>query len=91
MKVEVEDIGEVVDEVMDEVMEEGQGRFEGGEGEIVHVLSCEEYSSCCKAKVVKVTDVIGECTKCGGKMKIRKCVKSIAARVVIEDNNGDNF
>ena len=63
------------------------------EGEITGVSSCEEYVSCksCKAKVIKLSTNIGECTKCNMKMKLSKCTKSIAARFIIEDEGGYEY
>ena len=57
-------------------------------GEISSVLSFERYLSCpeCKSKVHEVDDVCGQCTKCGGAMKLSKCPKNMLAKVKVEDN-----
>ena len=80
---EVGDVGEVVEEVIDD----GKGVVKG---EIVGVVGCDSYSSCksCKAKVVEVSEVVGECSKCGIKVEMSKCTKSVAARLVVEDEAG---
>ncbi len=82
----VKDIGEVVNEVV----ADGAGGAKVVEGEIVGVVGCDGYRSCrsCNAKVVEVSKVVGECSKCGMKMKISRCGKSVAARLVIEDDEG---
>ena len=56
-------------------------------GEIVGVVGCDSYSSC-KVKVVEVSEVVGECSKCGIKVKMSRCTKSVAARLVVEDEAG---
>lgn len=60
-------------------------------GEIVGVVGCDSYSSCktCKAKVVEVSEVVGECSKCGMKVKMSRCTRSVAARLVVEDEAGN--
>lgn len=86
---EVADIGEVV---TDDVVE-GKGAVTVVKGEIVGVLGCDEYESCrsCKAKVADVSEVVGECSKCGMKAKLGRCAKSVAARVIIEDEEGTEY
>ena len=71
---EVGDVGEVVEEVVDD----GKGVVKG---EIIGVVGCDSYSSCksCKAKVVEVSEVVGECSKCGVKVKMSRCAKSVSA------------
>ena len=80
---EVGDIGEVVEGVIDD----GEGVVKG---EIVGVVGCDSYSSCksCKAKVVEVSEVVGECSKCGMKVKMSRCTKSVAARLVVGGEAG---
>ena len=80
---EVDNIGEISEDVP--AME---GRIVTGE--IVHVEKCEKYNSCrtCKAKVVKVNESIGKCSKCDAKMKFAKNCESITARFVIVDHEG---
>lgn len=48
-------------------------------GVIIGILGCEEYKSCrsCKAEVVDVNEVVGECSKCGIKVKLGRCAKSL--------------
>lgn len=52
-------------------------------GEIVGVVGCDSYSSCksCKAKVVEVSEVVWECSKCGMKVKMSRCTRSVAAHL----------
>ncbi len=80
---ENEDIGEVVNDSADK----GPGGAKVITGEIVAVISCDSYNSCrsCKSKVTSDNGMIGECTKCGLKLKMSKCAKSVAARLLIED------
>ncbi len=86
---EVDDIGEVVNEDV----ADGAGGVKMVKGEIVGVVGCDSYSSCrsCKAKVVEVTKVMGACTKCGMKVKMGSCARSVAARLVIEDQEGKEY
>ena len=48
-------------------------------GAILGILGCEEYKSCrsCKAEVVDVHEVVGECSKCGIKVKLGRCAKGL--------------
>ena len=84
---EVQDIGDVVS---DDNLDQSIDRVNVVEGEIT---GCEEYVSCksCKAKVIKLSTNIGECTKCNMKIKLSKCTKSIAARFIIEDEGGNEY
>ena len=86
---EVADIGEVV---TDDVVED-KGSVSVVKGEIVGVLGCDEFKSCrsCKSKVVSVNEVIGQCSKCGMKAKLSKCAKCVAARIIIEDEEGKEY
>ena len=54
-------------------------------GEIVGVMM---YNSCrvCKAKVMAMNDMMGECSKCGMKVKMNRCGRSKVARFMIEDS-----
>ena len=83
---EVSDIGDVIDEVVGD----GSGGVNVVKGEIVGVVRCDTYASCrcCKAKVVEVSKVVGECSKCGVKVKMSKSAKSVAVQIIIEDVNG---
>lgn len=60
------------------------------QGEIVAVLSVDQYKCCisCKGKVGRSSSGIGECTKCGAKMKLTKCEHKKMAKVIIEDGEG---
>lgn len=80
---EISDIGEVVQGDCDAGSSHGRVVL----GELVGIVSCEEYASClsCNAKVGKYSDVIGECTKCGMRQKLSKCGKSIAVQFIVED------
>ena len=52
---------------------------------IAGALSAEEYPGClsCNARVRNVSDIVGECSKCGIVVKIRKCNKMMFAKVII--------
>ena len=54
------------------------------------MVGCDSYSSCksCKVKVVEVSEVVGECSKSGMKVKMSRCTKSVAACLVVEDEAG---
>lgn len=70
----VEDIGATVE------VDEGEqlSAYERHvEGEIIAVLSSEEYISCimCSSKVNEVNAVFGKCTKCSAVVKLKKCQK----------------
>lgn len=82
---QIGDLGEVAD-----VPDEGDTSNDGIEGEIVGVASVNEFTSClsCKAKVNAVGESIGQCTKCGLKVKLSKCELRISARVVFEAVSG---
>ena len=45
-------------------------------------------SSGCKGKVVRATDVMGECSRCKMKVKISRCRRGATANVVFEADNG---
>ena len=66
----------------------GEGSIKIVKGEIVGVMNIEVYNSCrvCKAKVMAVNDMMGECSKCGMKIKMNRCDKSKVARFMIEDS-----
>ncbi len=83
----VTDIGEVNEDV--DFGEETFG-VRVFDAEVVGVISCDNYNSCasCKAKVVKKSEVMGECTKCGMMVKMSRCKQSAAAKLVLEDNSG---
>ena len=57
--------------------------------EIIAVIKIDSYSSCrnCNGKVVQVQGM-GECSKCGTKMKKGKCKNKNVARVILEDDEG---
>ena len=63
------------------------------EGEIDGVLYSDEYCGCiaCNAKVKSDNDVLGECTKCGMLMKLKKCKTLETARVVVSDQGGREY
>ena len=48
------------------------------------------WSCCikCKGKVLVCRDVVGECTKCGAKMKLNKCGLQHMAKIVTEEQEG---
>ena len=60
------------------------------EGEVVGVMSVEEYVCCvgCQGKVIRETDVIGECGRCKMKVKMSRCKRGATAHVVFEGDNG---
>ena len=78
----VSDIGDIVDEPVFD----GSGGVAVVQGEIVVVVKIENYVGCrnCSSKVVQV-GAMGECTKCGAKMKLGKCKSKYIARVILED------
>ena len=81
----VADIGEVASE--DEDLEvEGRNQVNG---EIIAVHRVDEYSSCltCKGKVTSINAVIGECNKCGSKVKMSRCRKSVSVQFIVEDDS----
>ncbi len=82
--VEVSDVGDVIDNTIikqnDHVV-----------GEIVAIVSYSSFSGCisCGAKVAILgSGQIGGCEKCALKQKITKCKKNVAARVILEDQDG---
>ena len=81
---EVTDIGIVASEDEgDEQIEEG----EAVEGEIVAVTGMDDYCSCvkCYGKVKIVNRVMGECGKCGAKVKLSRCKKQMSVRFIVEN------
>ena len=84
---EISDIGEIAD-----VDRDGQilGAAKVVEGEIIAVLNADEYRSCisCKGRVIDLTDFVGECTKCGIKMKLSKCPLKKTAKVLVQSDTG---
>lgn len=68
--VAIEDIGEIADPSL------GVGQLKQEdeilEGEIIGVVSFEQYISCigCKGKVTEETNMMGECNKCKMKVKL---------------------
>lgn len=86
--IEVSDIGEVTKVGLDEK----KGGVKTVYGEIVMVLGVDEYSACrsCGAKVVQMSSLVGECSKCTCRQKM-KIAKDSAARFIIESENGIEF
>ena len=82
----VEDIGEVVD---DDVAEEPCSTVV--KGDIAVVMNIESYSSCrnCNSKIGDVGKAVVECAKCNSKMKLARCAKASIARVLLEDEKGN--
>ena len=80
----IDDIGEVV--LLSDDEDSSQGGNNLVEGEIVAILTTNEYYSCisCKGKVTTVNGVIGECGKCHAKMKL----KSLSAKFILECSSG---
>lgn len=58
-------------------------------GEIVAVLSADQYLSCinCRGKVNELSEVMGECTKCSTKMKIKACTMNNTANIIFQSLN----
>ena len=86
--VKVDDVGEVVDEDV----AEGSGGMLVVKGEVTGVSPVDEYRSCmnCKgSKVVELSELVGECRKCGMQIKLRKCAKCMVVQLVIEDEKGE--
>ena len=85
---EAEDIGEVTDcNITDHL--DGKVVI----GEIIGVLSYENYSSCitCNGKVVQISQIISQCIKCGLKVKSSRCVECTVARLMIQDKEGNEY
>ena len=89
---EIDDIGEVLDQYQDDIQLSGLKEVYG---EIVGVVRCESYYTClvCRAKVsncqtVTMGTTMGECGKCGLKVKLARCKKSIVATLLIQDEEG---
>ena len=81
---EVTDIGIVASE------DEGDEQIEEGdavEGEIVAVTGMDYYCSCvkCYGKVKIANRVMGECGKCGAKVKLSRCKKQMSVRFIVEN------
>uniref|UniRef100_A0A1X7TCP3 Uncharacterized protein n=1 Tax=Amphimedon queenslandica TaxID=400682 RepID=A0A1X7TCP3_AMPQE len=55
-------------------------------GEIVGVISYKGFNSCisCGSKVLNCCNGIGECSKCDLKVRMDKCKKTAAAKVIIK-------
>lgn len=64
--------------ITDDVVED-KGGVIVVKGAIIGILGCEEYKSCrsCKSEVVDVNEVVGECSKCGIKVRLGMCAKSL--------------
>ena len=60
------------------------------EGEIIGVVSFEQYISCigCKGKVTEETNMMGECNKCKMKVKLSRCTPNATANVVFQRFDG---
>lgn len=78
----VSDIGEIATEIEQKPGIHHQNAVL--EGEIVGVLSTDQYLSClnCKAKINPINEHIGECGKCNFKVKLSKCNFNDTARVI---------
>ena len=63
------------------------------EGEITAVLSVSQYFSCtsCKAKVNKINNTLGYCSKCDSTVKLSKCTNNSSAKIVVEDISHTNL
>ncbi len=85
----VDDVGDVFAEE-DDVGSE-QNALSVIDGEVVGVLSVDEYSSClsCRGKVktIGTSNAIGECMKCHLKVKMTRCAKSKGAKIVIASSS----
>ena len=79
---EVADIGVIVSsDPEDEVIKGRQSM----EGEITAVLSVSQYFLCmsCKAKVNKINNTLGYCSKCDATVKLSKCTNNSSAKIVV--------
>ena len=76
--------------VDDESTFNGSGGINVTEAEIVVVLKVETYIGCksCNSKIVQ-EGALGECSKCGAKIKISKCKNKHVGQVNLEDNTGN--
>ena len=41
----------------------------------------------CRAKVNKINDTLGKCSKCDAMVKMSKCTSNSSAKIVVEDIN----
>ena len=85
--IDIDNIGEIASQP-DDLRTQNENKII--EGEIIAVVYAEEYIGCftCNAKVKQINEVIGECTKCGLKLKLKRCKNAATARVKFEDRNG---
>ena len=86
----IEDITEIADPPLAKDGQLFQEKNLVLEGEVVGVMSVEEYVCCvgCQGKVIRETDVIGECGRCKMKVKMSRCKRGATAHVVFEGDNG---
>lgn len=86
----IDEIGYVVDDAScDET-----GGIVVVKAEIVEVVSMENYSSCrnCHGKVMEsANQAIGECTKCGSKVKLMKSKRQNVARVILLEEGDKEY
>ena len=87
--VEVDNIGEIA-EVDDRDLEEKGIVRKVVIEEIDGVVSCDEYEACvaCNGKVKVLDELLGECGKCGMKLKLKKCKKLTTAHVTVTGEDG---
>ena len=59
------------------------------EGDIIGVLSSEEYLSClnCKDSVSHINETISKCNACDSMVKISECASYQTSRVIFQANN----
>lgn len=57
---------------------------------IIGIIRIESYNSCsvCKSKVTEISVIMGECIKCGLKVRMSKCKRNTVATLLLEDEEG---
>ena len=57
--------------------------------EVVAVSKCESYLTCkvCKAKVMQLSEMFGECMKCEAKVNLSKAMSNVKVRMILEDED----
>ena len=90
---EIEEIGDVEHVINVYVLDEEQTLCKVICGEVVMVTSVKEYMSCmtCKCKIELLSELIGQCKKCEGKIKLSRCPKSCAVHFVFQDDNEQKY
>lgn len=88
--IEVEDLGDVITEITDTTNPNEKPNSKVVKGEIVTLEKYDEFPACrlCRSKMIELSHLIAECTKCKSKCKLTNCNTSAMAKVVIQDTVG---